>query len=154
MKLINKIPSLVAGAALLMLVVFTIAAVAMRYVFAAPLHWLEEMSGLLMIWIVMIGAIVTERDKQHLSVPMLTDLLPTRLRALVGMLITLLSVAVLGYMAYLGTVLALKAQNKLTEILQISWFWIDIAVPFGAAGVAIYMLYHMRSDIRTFFKGE
>ena len=140
MKFIARIPAAVAGGALAILVSLTVLSVVARYVFGSPLHWLEEVSGLLMIWIVMAGAIVCERDGQHLTISMLTDLMPKRARAAVEAVITLISIAMLLYIAWLGWQLSVGAQDKLTDILEISWFWIDLAVPAGAVGVAIYMV--------------
>ncbi|WP_245318728.1 TRAP transporter small permease [Consotaella salsifontis] len=120
----------------------------MRYVFAAPIFWLEEVSGLLMIWIVMIGAITAERDGQHLSIPLIMDGLPSRPRAVIGVFVSLLSLAVLLYTSYLGVILALGARTKITSILHISWTWIDLAVPVGALGLSAYMVAHIVRDIR------
>lgn len=154
MELIRRLPSAVAGSALAGLVAMTIVAVVARYVFDAPLHWGEEMSGLLMIWIIMIGAIVAERDGQHLDIPLFVDLLPVRIRAAVDLAISALSIAVLAYAGWLGYQLAQSAQYKLTEILQISWFWIDMAVPVGTAGVIIYLLRRCYIDVIVIAKGK
>lgn len=139
MKYIARVSAFIAGGALAVLVAITVLSVVARYVFDSPLYWLEEVSGLLMIWIVMVGAVVTERDRQHLTIPMLTDRLPRRLNAAVEVAVTALSVVVLAYVGWLGWRLALGASGKLTDVLQISWFWIDVAVTVGAAGVAVCM---------------
>lgn len=151
MRFFARIPVLIAGGALASLVSITVVSVIARYVFGAPFHWLEEVSGLLMIWIVMVGAISCERDGQHLAIGMLTDALPWRLRLLVELVITLLSLAVLGYLAVLGWRLAAGAQDKLTDILEISWFWIDVAVPVGAVGAGIYMLLALKRIVTGLF---
>jgi TRAP-type transport system small permease protein len=149
MNFVKGIPTVIAGGALAVLVTITVLSVVARYVFDAPLHWLEEVSGLLIIWIVMVGAVTTERDGQHLTIPMLTDALPVRLRAAIAVVVNALSVAVLAYVAWLGIRLALGARDKLTDILQISWFWIDIAVPVGAVGVALYMSASLKQSVAT-----
>jgi TRAP-type C4-dicarboxylate transport system permease small subunit len=154
MKVLLKIPTAIAGGALTFLVSVTVLSVVARYVFDAPLHWLEEVSGLLMIWIIMVGAIVTERDGQHLTIPMLTDALPRRLRAAVEVAIGLLSLVVLVYVAWLGAKLAIGARDKLTDILEISWFWIDVAVPVGAVGVVLYMAIPLRRSVAVLFGAE
>lgn len=154
MSWIGRISSVLAGAALAVLVGITIASVVMRYVFASPIFWLEEISGLLMIWIVMLGAIVTERDGQHLSIPLLVDIFPAKLRIALDLVVSLLSVAVLFYMIYLGVGLSLMARTKLTSILQMSWFWIDIAVPVGSAGLALFMIRQCFRDIALLARGD
>ena len=154
MKLIARIPAALAGGALATLVTLTVLSVVARYVFGSPLHWLEEVSGLLMIWIVMAGAIVCERDSHHLAISMLTDLIPKRIRAAVETVITVLSIATLLYVAWLGWQLSIGARKKLTDILEISWFWIDLAVPVGAVGAAIYMLRSLKSSVLILFGNE
>mgnify|MGYP006172839951 CR=1 FL=1 len=57
MKPFFRLLSLAGSLLILTLVVITTAAVVARYALGAPLQWTEEMSGILMIWIVFIGAI-------------------------------------------------------------------------------------------------
>lgn len=47
----------------------------MRYFIGQPLQWTEEMSGMLMIWVVMLGGVVAERDRAHLTIPFLMEML-------------------------------------------------------------------------------
>jgi TRAP-type C4-dicarboxylate transport system permease small subunit len=147
MNFVARVPAVIAGTALAILVGITVLSVITRYLFDAPLYWLEEVSGLLIIWIIMVGAIPTERDGQHLTIPMLTDLLPRRLGAAVEVAVTTLSIVVLGYVGWLGWRLAVGAREKLTDILEISWFWIDVSVTIGAIGIALYMIGSLRRAV-------
>jgi TRAP-type C4-dicarboxylate transport system permease small subunit len=129
-----------AGILLVALIVLFNAAVLMRYAFGHPIHFTEEVSGILLIWIVMIGAIDAERLNQHLSITVLTDLMRARPRLLLDFLTDILSAVVLLFLAWLGWKLANTVQFKLTGILRVSWFWIDLAIPVGFVGVALVML--------------
>ncbi len=146
----GKIWGWAAGIPLLVLVVVTIAAVFMRYLFNAPLQWTEEVSGLLMIWIVMLGGIAAERDGQQLTIPLLPDALPRRVGLVMNIVVSAFSIAILAYMGWLGWQLAGRAQYKLTQILGVSWFWIDVAVSVGAAGMAVYTLFRIVRYVREF----
>lgn len=125
---------------LVALIILFNVAVLMRYVVGQPLHFTEEVSGILLIWIVMIGAIDAERDDQHLAITVLTDLLREKPRRVLAFLTDLLSGVTLLFVAWLGWKLANSVQFKLTDILRISWFWIDLAIPVGFTGVALIML--------------
>lgn len=146
MRLFGKVAEFSAAFALFVLVVVTIGAVFMRYFIGQPLQWTEEMSGMLMIWVVMLGGVVAERDRAHLTIPFLMEMLPGKLRRVIAVLVALLSIALLLYMAWLGYRLAEMAQFKVTQILKVSWFWIDLAVPVGALATAIYTLYWLIND--------
>jgi len=111
-----------------------------RYVFAAPIQWTEEMSGFLMIWIVFVGAIACELDDSHLTIDAVTNLCGRGLRRAVTLLVSLASLGLVAYMGWLGWKLANMAAMKKTQILHISWFWLDIAVTVGAVGIAVAIL--------------
>ncbi|WP_191058336.1 TRAP transporter small permease [Geminicoccus harenae] len=139
MKHLSSAAVWIASILLAVLIVLFNAAVLMRYVFHQPIHFTEELSALLLIWIVMAGTIAAEYENQHLSITVLTDLMRERPRQLLGLLTDVLSVVVLLFVAWLGWRLANTVQFKITSILRISWFWIDLAVPVGAAGAAMVM---------------
>lgn len=140
MKTIARLTDWLAALPLLALLVIFNLGVVMRYFVDRPLHWTEEVSGLLMIWIVMIGAVAAERDDQHLAIPVLVDLLPPKVTATVNLVVSLLSAVFLLYVSYVGVMLALSVHFKVTGILRISYFWIDIAVPAGFIVIAAYMV--------------
>jgi TRAP-type C4-dicarboxylate transport system permease small subunit len=150
MPKLGKLWAWAAALPLSALVVVTIAAVFMRYVVGAPLQWTEEVSGILMIWIVMIGGIAAERDDQQLSIPLLPDALPRRAGLVINIVVSAFSIVVLLYMAWLAWDLASRAQYKLTQILGVSWFWIDIAVTVGATCMAFYTAMRAWRHLREF----
>lgn len=148
MRFFGKLAEFCAALALLILVVMTISAVFMRYFMGQPIQWTEEMSGLLMIWVVMLGGVVAERDRAHLTIPFMVDMLPATIKRIIATITALASVGLLLYMALLGYRLAEMTQFKLTQILKISWFWIDLAVPVGALATAVYTLYWLINDLK------
>lgn len=140
MKLIARLTDWLAATPLFVLLAIFNVAVVMRYFVDRPLQWTEEVAGLLMIWIVMLGGIAAERDNQHLAIPVVVDLLPPKLTAAVNLVVSLASAAFLVYVSYVGLVLALGVKFKVTDILRISYFWIDIAIPVGFVVIAVYMV--------------
>ncbi|WP_149992725.1 TRAP transporter small permease [Escherichia albertii] len=138
MRLLGKMVEVAAVLTLFLLVIITIAAVIMRYCFNMPLQWTEEFSGLLMIWVVMFGAVVAERDNTHLSIPFLADALTRRRQRVLTLFVSLISILLLIIMAWSAWKLVAGTAFKTTQILKISWFWIDIAVTIGAIGIACF----------------
>ena len=143
MRLLGKMIEVAAVLTLFILVIMTIAAVIMRYCFHMPLQWTEEVSGLLMIWVVMFGAVVAERDNTHLSIPFLADALTPRVQRVLTLFVSLISIVLLSVMAWSAWKLAAGTAFKTTQILKISWFWIDIAVTVGAIGIACFTALHL-----------
>lgn len=143
MKLSFKLVSALAGLLVFALIAITAASVVARYVLGTPIQWTEEISAFLLIWIVFLGAIACEIEDHHLKIDVVTMALPDGLVRWLGAIVGAASVGLLGYMAWLGYVLSESAALKKTQILRISWFWIDIAVTVGAIGIALVMAWRV-----------
>ncbi|ASV83249.1 tripartite ATP-independent periplasmic transporter, DctQ family [Ochrobactrum quorumnocens] len=153
MKLFEKLIDWLAAAPLLILLALFNVAVVMRYWLHQPLQWTEEISGLLMIWIIMLGSVAAERDNQHLAIPMLVEILPEKIREVINSIISILSGLFLLYVSYAGYKLSVAAQFKVTDVLRISYYWIDIAVPVGFVIIALYMFTGAFKSLRAAFAG-
>ncbi|KKW67075.1 hypothetical protein AAV94_12100 [Lampropedia cohaerens] len=147
MKTLERLAMILAGCTLFALVAITIGGVIMRYFFNSPWHWTEEMSGLLMVWIVFLGMAVAERQESNLTISFLTDAMRPQLAALVNLIMCVLSVALLLYMAWLGWQLAGGAKFRLTQILKVSWYWVYLAVPIGACLTALFTLPQIKRNL-------
>lgn len=137
MRYLSRFSSLLGGIAIAVLVCLTVFAVFARYVLDNPLTFTEEASGILMIWIVMIGAISCEGRDQHLSIDVLTNPLPKSFGTLLMRLVAIVSIVTLGLLAWQAWDLSMMTQFKKTQILKISWFWIDLPVVIGAVGMGL-----------------
>jgi TRAP-type transport system small permease protein len=141
MRYLKRPVNWLVASALLVLVGITNYGVFMRYVMGQPVHWGEEMSALLLIWIVMVGAIAAERDGQHLTISVFTDILPEGVRRGLELAVTLASAVLLFYLAWLGWQLAMSTQFRVTAILRIPQMYLNLALPVGFAGTGLYMLH-------------
>jgi len=151
MKQLSSVLSFVAGLLVLILVGITAAAVFARYVLGHPFQSTEELSGLLMIWIVFLAAICCEIDDEHLSIDMVVQRLSARSRYVVAIVVSAVSIGLLAVMGWLSWELTQSAGLKKTQILKISWFWIYFAVAVGSVGMALAIaarLWRMLRDCR------
>lgn len=154
MKFLEKPINWIVGGLLVALVLLSNWAVVQRYALGQPLHFTEEVSGMLLIWIVMIGAIAAERDDQHLSISFIVEAFPAKISLLLNILVGLASAAVILFVAWIGWQLAASVQTRATDILRVSFFWIYIAMPVGCVGIAFYMLVQAIRNIRLLAKGD
>ncbi|WP_119310038.1 TRAP transporter small permease [Cohaesibacter haloalkalitolerans] len=148
MSITRRIFTILLGLPLAYLVLATSYSVFMRYWMEDPILWMEETSGLAMIWVVMVGAMCAERDGENLSIAFLTELMGEKTRLICSVVVSLFSIGLLLYIAYLGHSLANRVAFKLTGVLKISWYWIDIAVPVGMVGAAVFVAINMVKKIR------
>lgn len=54
--------------------------VILRYVFNSGITWSSELSRYLFVWLVFLGAIAALKDNMHLSMDIVTDLLPPKVK--------------------------------------------------------------------------
>ena len=72
---VTHIATLFLGSCVAAIVLITLAAVWQRYVVDNPLSWVEQVSNMLFIWIVFIGAAVLYRQNLHIGVDMFLGML-------------------------------------------------------------------------------
>lgn len=106
--------------------------VVLRYVFAAPLVWVEEASIFLMIWMAFVGAGIAIRRGAHVAMTLFVDRFPYWLRwtavtvSSAGMIVFLLIVA------WQGAFLAVFVADQPSPALRISMMWPYFVLPVGA----------------------
>ena len=147
MKFVKKLDDIFASLLLLAIVVLTISSVGLRYIFNHPILWVEEVLISLYIWFIMIGAVCAMKSRKHISIDaiclVLSPLSQSRLRYLNDMI----SIIILCIFAYVGYQLASDATEKITGSLQISYYYIDLAVPVGALWMALHLLINLIESI-------
>lgn len=140
MRWIERVASLVGGTCLAVLVVIVAGSVVARYGIGRPIAWIEEMAGLLMVWIVMISAVGAEARNEHLTIDIIEGHLSSSARRTLAIVVGLMSIGLLAVMAWYGWVLAEASLVRKTNILRIPWFWIYLPVVIGAIGVIVVTL--------------
>lgn len=98
LSFLGNLDIVVAAAVLAILVVLTFLGVIWRYVLSAPFTWLEEVQMACMVWIVFAAGGAAFRTGNHVAIEMVVDLMPKKLQKIVEILISVVVVAVIGYL--------------------------------------------------------
>lgn len=94
------VPRTVAACLVLFGIALNFANVVGRYVFSAPIAWAEEVMIFGMIWIIFLGAVLAERDNEHLKIDLLAPMLPPPLRKAHQVVVAAIVCAVVGFTAW------------------------------------------------------
>lgn len=148
MKFLEKPVSWLLAIALVALIALANWAVFQRYMVGRPLHFGEELSAFLFIWIVMLGAILAEKDNSHLTISILVDALPAGIARVIALVVAVISMGVLAYAAWLGWNLADSSHSRLTQILRIPMFWTYVAFPVGCLGILAFLVHRVIGELR------
>jgi TRAP-type C4-dicarboxylate transport system permease small subunit len=118
---------------LVAMVAITFVTVVTRYVFEAPLSYVDQLVPNLFVWVTFLGASAAVRRRAHLGLSAVYDALPARARGLLDLVILAGTGAFFLATAWFGwQVVKLQLENQLTTSLGYPAWTIGLAVPVGA----------------------
>ena len=133
----------------------TILNVFLRYAFRFILPWAEELILFFFLWCVLVGAINGYRRDTHVAIDSLYDKFPIPVKKVVAIFNEVLLFAVNAYMAYLAWVLISNVGVKSTNVLRMSYVYVNASLLVCFAGMTLfgipklYMAFTGRANIKT-----
>ena len=134
--------------AMMAIVIITVTAVITRYVMNRPILWVEEILITIYLWAIMLGAVCAMKHRKHISIDVFFAMLSPKGQQYAQYINDVICIVVLCTFGWLGLQLALESDDKITPIMQSSYFYIDLAIPVGCFWMALYLLGHMISDFK------
>lgn len=125
-----------------------------RYGLNNSLAWYEESAKYMMLWLAFTGAPIVLKQRGHISLDLLTRMLPARLQHINYVIIYAVVLFLLCAIAYHGFGLAINARAQELTSIELSFFWVYIAIPFGCAVMAMISLQFLLMAILGIFKPE
>lgn len=149
-KTLANLDLIIAAIAFVCLVFVTFGGVIMRYVFSDPFIWAEEVQLWSFLWMIFLGAGAAFRYGSHVAVEIIFDKLPQQFKSKVNIVNYLITVAILGYLFFLGLdLLSLMVKiGKATSILHVPFWFINAVIPVSCVIMIISATY------AYFFKKE
>lgn len=140
---------------ILMLALFYVGTlqVVVRYAPAGALYasWTEELARLLMVWMTFWGAAMVQRLNDHMSVPLLYDLLPLLGRRILDVFGDLVILGVLLVLCYEGQRIAYRQLGQSTITLDVSIAAFAYALPVCGLLMLCCLVIDRVSRLRAFF---
>jgi TRAP-type C4-dicarboxylate transport system permease small subunit len=138
--LVTEVAKAMLGACVALIVLITLAAVWWRYVLAAPLSWIEQVSNILFIWITFVGAAVLYRQKLHIGVDMLLEALQGRARTAMFWAIELANLVFILVLFGYSMKLSIDVLPNTYGALDITPAWFYFSAPVACAMMALYFV--------------
>ena len=123
-----------------------------RFVLNNSLPWTEEVAKFVMVWLAFIGAPVVLKEGGHIAIDFIPARLPARLGHALLMLIQIVVMVVLAVLVYQGWALAWNALPQVAATVEVSLFYIFLAVPIGSVlmlTVALELMLRQAAAIRS-----
>lgn len=111
-----------------------------RFVVGAPTVWAEELARFLLVAITMIGSAALIEKNRHISIDVVVDALPRRLRIIIAWLRDAITLTVCGLLAHYGWLLVGIGGRQTSTGLGVKMSLPYLAIPIGAALIALVLV--------------
>ena len=137
-RVLQNIPEILSGAALLIVILSVCYGVISRYVLHRPATWSNELATITFTWVVFLGASAAFKRKMHIGIDLLVKSVSPKLRKGLELLANLVVLLFIAYMTVMGVIFSLHAYKQPTSVLRIPNTYVYMAVPVGFALMLCY----------------
>ena len=115
-----------------------------RYVLNESLFWAEEAVRFSMVWAVLLGSAVVARDRAHIRIDVVENMLPPRIRKGLDLVLDLLMIAFCLILVVTGLQFAGRSMMQTSPSLGLPMWAVYGAMPLGASLQGLFMLSVLR----------
>jgi TRAP-type C4-dicarboxylate transport system permease small subunit len=138
-RLADKAEELVAGTAMIVVVLAVCWGVITRYITAQPAAWAGEVAAFAFAWCVFIGAAAVAKRGGHVAIDMLTGLLPAAAQRAIGLLAGLVGIGFCITASVLAFRFSLANTDNPSAVLRMPLAVLYLAPAIGFALMALRM---------------
>ena len=140
-RAIVRANAFVIGLMMIIMFILVFTNVVTRYCFGFSIATAEEVSTFLMIWVTYLGAGLALREGRHASIDILQDMLPSRARHIIRVLLGAALIIFFGLLCWYGIRFAHFGWGVETIATQIPKGIPYLCVPIGAALFIVHLLF-------------
>lgn len=115
--------------------------IVMRYVFSASLLWSDTMLQHLTLWLCFFGAALATCERRHISIDVLSRILPGSVTRWTNLVIDCIALVVVGILAYYGFLFLGDEQlSEAVLIGSVPLWWAKTIIPYGFVLIGIHVV--------------
>jgi TRAP-type C4-dicarboxylate transport system permease small subunit len=111
-----------------------------RFVFNYSLAWVDESSSLLLVWLMLAVAPLGFHENFHISLHILNEALPPKVKAVIGTAINLATIAFFSLIAYFGTISTISDFSSQLFSIPVARGWATWILPLSSVIVIVVCL--------------
>lgn len=139
--LLSKIETALLCLIIVLMIGLALLEIVLRYGFAISLLWKTVMLQNLTLWLCFLGAALATAEKRHISIDVLSRILPEKINRYSHYLIDVLSITVVSILVYYGFVFLIdEMELQATLIGTVPLWWAKTIIPLGFVLIDIHLL--------------
>lgn len=139
---------------LVTMIILVIANVFLRYLFSYSIFWAEEVATICFVWCVFVGASATYKHKMDMGIDVLITKTPPPVEKSIRFAVSLVLLAINGYIFYMAIVFTNIAWVKPTAVLGISSGVVNSALIVGFGLITVHTIRFVYRDIAKYLSKE
>lgn len=114
--------------------------IVLRYVFNVSLLWSDVMLQHLTLWLCFLGAAVATCERRHISIDVLSRILPGKITRWTNLVVDCVALIVVGILAYYGFIfLQDEKSSEAVLIGSVPLWWAKAIIPYGFVLIGIHI---------------
>lgn len=128
--------------------------IVMRYVFSASLLWSDTMLQHLTLWLCFLGAALATCERRHISIDVLSRILPEKITRWTNLVIDCAALVVVGILGYYGFLFIEDEKSSEAVLIgSVPLWWAKAIIPYGFVLIGIHVVLqigiHFTSGVYT-----
>lgn len=115
-----------------------------RYVLNESLFWAEEAVRFSMVWAVLLGSALVARDRAHIRIDVVENMLPQRARRVLDLVLDIVMIVFTVILLVTGLQFAGRSMMQTSASLELPMWLVYGAIPLGAGLQGLFMLSMLR----------
>jgi TRAP-type C4-dicarboxylate transport system permease small subunit len=154
-RALHRIEDALLAVLLLAMILLAPLQIVLHDVFDSGITWIDPLLRVLVLWVGMLGALAASRDGRHITIDVLSRLLPARARAATDALTSLFATAVSGLVAWHAARFVLTEYSfESTAFSGLPAWALQSILPFAFGMIALRYLLRFASSLRDALHGE
>jgi TRAP-type transport system small permease protein len=146
---VNRLVEVMIFVMLAIMVMVISAGVFWRYVLNDSLSWSEELGRYLLVWISFLGASIGTYQAAHISISVVTDRLPPRIRWLTQLATDLMIVVFLSAILYQSIKILPVMSVRIAPTLGLRMSVVYVVLPLSSAVMLLHMVARCASTLSS-----
>jgi len=136
----DKVSNIFGGVSMLFMLLLMLFNILSDWTVSRKYGEVDELVLVGFVWVVYIGSGSIYKQGEEISVRFLIDRLPAKAKAVMLIVDDIVAFIISCLLTYYGWLLTAKSVNKLTQVLRISYWIIDLPLVIGFGSLSIYIV--------------
>lgn len=124
-------------------------AVFYRYILNNPIHWSEEISRYILIWLTMVAASIAIKERSHIRLTAFVGRLPNFVSIIIEIVILLIIIGVIIIVTKYSWIMVVKnSVRTYSPSIAISMLWPHTALPVGFSLIIFQSIFVLFENIK------